>query len=400
MTPVCPFVKAARPDEASAKKPGENQTRKQSGTESKPKQDSSETATVTSKCPFGYDSKEMKTVENQSTQHTGNESKEDSSESAVIPPKCPFGYDSETFKIGPLSCIVCQALLFDCSKCIPCSHVYCKVCISRFKDCPLCGADIEKVEPETNLQNVVDRFIEGHARIKRSQVNDDQEDVVGEKKRVIYEDVSLERGSFLVQQALRAFRANNIESAKSRLNICADDIREQLERMGSTSELCSQLGAVLGMLGDCCRTSGDAASAIKYFEESVDFLSKVPKEDLEVTHTLSVSLNKIGDLNYYGGDLQNARNLYFKALDVRRNAIKNHSSAPSQVLDIAISLAKVADVDRNLGDEDSAVDGFQEAIKLLESLTLSSEEVALEQKRLSVLEFLNSQLANKPDSAS
>lgn len=50
---------------------------------------------------------------------------------------------------------------------------------------------------------------------------------------------------------LQAFRANNIDSAKSRFTMCADDIREQLQRMGNTSELCSQLGAVLGMLGDC-----------------------------------------------------------------------------------------------------------------------------------------------------
>lgn len=75
-----------------------------------------------------------------------------------------------------------------------------RACLSRFKDCPLCGADIEKIEADMNLQNVVDRFIEGHARIKRS--NNEQEDIV-EKKTVIYEDASLERGAFLVQQAMR-----------------------------------------------------------------------------------------------------------------------------------------------------------------------------------------------------
>lgn len=50
---------------------------------------------------------------------------------------------------------------------------------------------------------MVDRFIEGHARIKRSHVGTDKEEVVGENKPVIYEDVSLERGAFLVQQAMR-----------------------------------------------------------------------------------------------------------------------------------------------------------------------------------------------------
>jgi hypothetical protein len=76
-----------------------------------------------------------------------------------------------------------------------------RACIARFKDCPLCGADIEKIEPDDDLQGVVDRFIEGHARIKRS-VNLGEE-AAENNKPVIYEDVSLERGSFLVQQAMR-----------------------------------------------------------------------------------------------------------------------------------------------------------------------------------------------------
>ncbi|KAL0291976.1 UNVERIFIED_CONTAM: protein NCA1 [Sesamum radiatum] len=217
MTPVVsPFIKASRPDDASGKKPSENQNKQQAINDNKPQQDS------------------------------------------AISPKCPFGYDSQTFKLGPLSCVICQALLFECSKCVPCSHVYCKACISRFKDCPLCGADIEKIEDDVNLQSVVDRFIEGHARIKRSQVDADKEEREDDKKTVIYEDVSLERGAFLMQQAMRALRANNIESAKSRFSICAEDVREQLVKMGNTPELCSQLGAVLA----CLVTAG----AIKLLE--------------------------------------------------------------------------------------------------------------------------------------
>jgi hypothetical protein len=50
-----------------------------------------------------------------------------------------------------------------------------------------------------------------------------------------------------------------------------------------------------------------------------------------MVHTLSVSLNKIGDLRYYDGDLQSARNYYARSLDVRRNAVKEHSAVASQV---------------------------------------------------------------------
>ncbi|CAD6246381.1 unnamed protein product [Miscanthus lutarioriparius] len=268
----------------------------------------------------------------------------------MVPAKCPFGYDCNTFKLGPLSCIVCQALLHESSKCKP-------ACISCFKDCPLCGADIEGIEPDAELQALVDQFIDGHARIKRSHATGDVE-AADFKDKVIYEDVSMERGAFLVQQAMR-------------------------------------LGAVLGMLGDCCRTLGDAHSAITYYEGSAEILSKLPTKDLELVHTLSVSLNKIGDLRYYDGDLQSARNYYARSLDVRRNAVKEHSAVASQVIDLATSLAKVADVDRNLGNESTAIEGFEEAIQCLGKLKLDSEQASLEQRRLSVLKFLHNQLADK-----
>ena len=64
----------------------------------------------------------------------GDEAAEDP---RVVPAKCPFGYDSNTFKLGPLSCMVCQALLHDASKCKPCSHKFCKcvVLVSRIRHC-------------------------------------------------------------------------------------------------------------------------------------------------------------------------------------------------------------------------------------------------------------------------
>ncbi|KAG5517458.1 hypothetical protein RHGRI_038014 [Rhododendron griersonianum] len=81
------------------------------------------------------------------------------------------------------------------------------------------------------------------------------------------------------------------------------------------------------------RALGDASSAITYFEESVNFLKKVPTDDLEIIHTLYVSLNKVRDLKYYDEDLQGARSYYFQSLNVRRDAIKNHPSSPSQIGD-------------------------------------------------------------------
>ena len=74
-------------------------------------------------------------------------------------------------------------------------------CISRFQDCPLCGLDIDGIESDPEMQGLVDRFIEGHARLKRLALQTGgQEASAGNIK---YEDISVERGSFLVQQAMR-----------------------------------------------------------------------------------------------------------------------------------------------------------------------------------------------------
>ncbi|CAF2047467.1 hypothetical protein HID58_035387 [Brassica napus] len=406
-TSVCPFSKAARPDDASA-------ARKQADTTPSAcpfsKADASarkQGETTASACPFSKSDasarKQGEVASKGCPENEGRVNKEEDStpDSATVPAKCPFGYDSQTFKLGPFSCMLCQALLYDSSRCVPCTHVFCKVCVSRFKDCPLCGADVESIEADESLQKMVDQFIEGHARIKRSVVNsNDKEEVENDNKKVIYADVSMERGSFLVQQAMRAFQAQNYESAKSRLAMCTEDIRDQLKREGNTPELCSQLGAVLGMLGDCSRAMGDSSSAVNHFEESIEFLMKLPMDDLEITHTLSVSLNKIGDLKYYGQDLEAARSYYCRALNVRRDAMKHHPNAPSQILDVAVSLAKVADIDRALQNEDAATDGFKEGMKLLESLKLDSEDSApLEQRRLSVLEFLKKQVEKPAETA-
>ncbi|KAG7948629.1 hypothetical protein I3843_13G016700 [Carya illinoinensis] len=57
-----------------------------------------------------------------------------------------------------------------------------RACISRFKDFSLSGADVEKIEADSNLQGMVDRFIEGHPIIKRSHANyTDKEEVVASR---------------------------------------------------------------------------------------------------------------------------------------------------------------------------------------------------------------------------
>ena len=122
MTPVCPFVKSARPDDASSRKhqPESACPFAKSGRSddaSSRKQQSSE-----SSCPFSKSARS----DDASLKKDQPEAEKDVADAAKTGGKCPFGYDSQTFKIGPLSCMICQALLFECSRCVPCSHIFCK----------------------------------------------------------------------------------------------------------------------------------------------------------------------------------------------------------------------------------------------------------------------------------
>lgn len=140
MTPVGPFVKAARPDDGSSKRSSEIQNKQQGCPMSKEghnKQQgcpmSKENQNKQQGCPMskeGHNKQQgcpmSKENQNKNQGCPMSKVKQDSGESNVVPAKCPFGYDSQTFKLGPFSCLICQALLFECSRCVPCSHVFCK----------------------------------------------------------------------------------------------------------------------------------------------------------------------------------------------------------------------------------------------------------------------------------
>lgn len=68
---------------------------------------------------------------------------------------CPYGYGADAGpKLSELDCTICQTLLFDASKAVPCGHKFCRYCLSKFKDCPLCGADVAGIESAKDLQGL------------------------------------------------------------------------------------------------------------------------------------------------------------------------------------------------------------------------------------------------------
>ena len=67
---------------------------------------------------------------------------------------------------------------------------------------------------------------------------------------------------------------------------------------------------------------------------------------VQITHPLSVSYNKLGDLEYGLGNVEAAEGWYQKGLTVRQQTLSSQQPEPSQQLDVSVSMIKVADANQ------------------------------------------------------
>ncbi|KAK9813209.1 hypothetical protein WJX72_010640 [[Myrmecia] bisecta] len=268
----------------------------------------------------------------------------------------------------PLQCARCHALYYDCVK-LSCGDRFCRFCIAPSQDCVLCGADIKVRESDKETQSLVDAYIEAHSNEHTVQEVDGKAVVKTDELPV---SGASKKAAFFLQQGLRAFAGGNHPSALTRLSLCKEELLKNVAEGGYNTELCCQLGAVCGSQGDCCRYLGQPDAAASCYQESVRHLKESGETNLEVAHALSVSLNKLGDLQHWCGDLAAARTYYAEGLQVRRDAVGSAAagdeSLASLKLDLAVSLTKVADAEQALDKQDAAHKLFKEALELVVSI--------------------------------
>lgn len=288
----------------------------------------------------------------------------DDAESRPAPAQCPMGFTaSDGPRMTQLHCVICKSLLYDCVQ-LSCSCKYCRYCVASFSDCPLCGADIISRTAATELQEMVDTYINAHAGTQNLfDIGKTQNEVkVGEA-------TSQSRSAFLLQLAVRSAAGGNHPAAIDRLGLCKAELLKQVTREGHTVPLCSQLGAVCGSQGDCHRQMEQSEQAKACYEESVQHLMACQSNDAEVKQPLSVSYNKLGDLEYGLGNVEAAMNWYKQGLCIREEAVQGSQLAgPSEQLDVAVSTIKVADACQALGREDEANQSFNKALQLVQDI--------------------------------
>lgn len=98
-------------------------------------------------------------------QHAEAQQEAPPSPAAAAAAVCPFGYTAAAGpRLSTLHCCVCKTFMHEPTSCQPCGHMFCHFCISRLRDCPVCGCDIAGLQPETATQGAPGRG--GRTRVR------------------------------------------------------------------------------------------------------------------------------------------------------------------------------------------------------------------------------------------
>lgn len=120
-----------------------------------------------------------------------------------------------TLSAGPGPELCCPMNRHDCS----CRHVFCRFCIARFQDCPVCGSDIQQLTADdSGVQTGVDMIL-AHVAFGAPEMASEQ---VGMASNISLAGVlSGSPATDLLQLGLQSMRGGNLAAALHRYTIAA-----------------------------------------------------------------------------------------------------------------------------------------------------------------------------------
>jgi len=222
------------------------------------------------------------------------------SEAAAAPSGgCPLGFSAggggaRGGALSALDCPVCRAMVYQPVR-SKCGHKFCAACLSRFRDCPVCGADVAPGEaaPDAELAATADAFAAAHRDVPLPGG-------AAGGAAALAEAGGSAAAAFWLHLGLRSMAGGNFDAAACRLALALAELRAPPpgDAAAAGAEAACRLGAVQGALGDARRRMGDDEAALAAYVGSAEELRPYAAADTEAAHALSVSLNKIGDLHY------------------------------------------------------------------------------------------------------
>jgi len=120
-------------------------------------------------------------------------------------------------------------------------------------------------------------------------------------------------------------------------------------------------------LGRLLRARERPAEALGVYERMTGVARRLLSEYGESPERLrdvSVSLDRVGDVRRELGDLTGAGESYAESLEVSRRLLSEYGESPERLRDVSVSLNKVGDVRRELGDLTGAGESYAESLEV------------------------------------
>jgi tetratricopeptide (TPR) repeat protein len=137
----------------------------------------------------------------------------------------------------------------------------------------------------------------------------------------------------------------------------------------ATPEALRNLSVSLNRLGDIDRARGDLDAAYARYSRSLDLAERLAAQlaTPEALRDLSVSLILLGDIDRARGDLDVAYARFSRGLDLRER-LAAQLATPEALRDLSLSLHRLGDIDQDRGDLDAAYARYGRGLDLAERL--------------------------------
>ena len=182
---------------------------------------------------------------------------------------------------------------------------------------------------------------------------------------------------FQATQAERAFYHATLAEASGHLNAAETTMQRLLKAEPDFPRSQRNLSVSYNRVGDVQRAQGDLAGALKSYRDSLGIREKLAKQDPGNAlwqRDLSVSYNSVGDVQSAQGNLAGALKSYRDSLGIFETLAKQDPHNAGWQRDLAASYIKVGDVQRAQGDLAGALVLVQ---RQLEKVRLAANEWVL-----------------------
>jgi tetratricopeptide (TPR) repeat protein len=142
----------------------------------------------------------------------------------------------------------------------------------------------------------------------------------------------------------------------------------------------------LNKLGDLERVVGDRAEARRLYQRSLELREGLAGSEPDNTgyqRDVSMSLNKLGDLERVVGDRAEARRWYERSLQIREWLAEREPANTGYQRDVSLSMNKLGDLERVVGDRAEARRWYERSLQIREWLAGSDPDNAGYQRDVS-----------------